>query len=125
MNRDKSTSSIVKQESSPLTPFAERQPTGFQFSMGSLLIIMAIVSVMSACLLWASRLPLVTNEIHVWLGTTPAANDDGTDRGAQLIFLLFCYSAPLLMAALIHSSLLLIRLLQPQFQSAEEVDEEF
>jgi len=115
---------MAKKESSPLTPFAERRPRGFQFSMGSLLIIMAIVSVMSACLLWASRLPLVTNEIHLWLGTTPAANDDGTDRGAQLVFLLFCYSAPLLMAALIHSSLLLIRLVQPRFRSAQELDDE-
>ncbi len=93
--------------------------------MGSLLVIMLLVSVMSASLLWASRLPMVTDEIHILLGTTPAINNDGTDRGAQLVFLLFCYSAPLLMAALLHSSLLLFRLVETRFKKPYEPDEDF
>jgi hypothetical protein len=111
--------------SQPATPFAKRQSSGFQFSMGSLLVIMLLVSVMSASLLWASRLPMVTDEIHILLGTTPATNNDGTDRGAQLIFLLFCYSAPLLMAALLHSSLSLARMFQTRFGSSSEPEEDF
>jgi uncharacterized iron-regulated membrane protein len=109
---------------SNVSPFASKKTAGFQFSMSSLLILMIVSSVMSASLLWASRLPMVTNEVHLWLGTTPAANQDGTDRGTQLIFLLFCYSAPLLLAALIHSSLLLIRATQSQIQTDDTFDEE-
>jgi hypothetical protein len=92
--------------------------------MGSLLVIMLLVSLMSASLLWASRLPMVTDEIHILLGTTPASNNDGTDRGAQLIFLLFCYSAPLLMVSLLHSWLLFVRLFRTRFKTSYELDED-
>ncbi len=124
MNLDNS-KTLTDQASQTATPFAKRQPSGFQFSMGSLLVIMLLVSVMSASLLWASRLPMVTDEIHILLGTTPATNNDGTDRGAQLIFLLFCYSAPLLMVAVLHSWLLLMRIFQIRFRSTSEPEQDF
>ncbi|MCY2976336.1 MAG: hypothetical protein NTW52_16900 [Planctomycetota bacterium] len=123
MNLDNSKTS-TDHASQPATPFAKSQSSGFQFSMGSLLVIMLLVSVMSASLLWASRLPMVTDEIHILLGTTPATNNDGTDRGAQLVFLLFCYAAPLLMAGLLHSWLMIFRLFQTRFRSTSELEED-
>jgi len=88
--------------------------------MGTLLLLMVIVSTISALLLWASRLPMVTNEIHVWLGTTPAVNQDGTDRGTQLVFLLFCYSAPLLIVAILQNTMLILRFLERRSSATTE-----
>jgi len=98
-----------------VSPFAPKQQQGFQFGMGSLLVLMVVVSAISALLLWASRVPMVTNEIHVWLGTTPAVNQDGTDRGTQLVFLLFCYSSPLLIVAFLRNSTLILNFIERRF----------
>jgi len=56
-------------------------------------------------------LPLITEELHSWFGTIPAANKDGSDRGTQLMFLLFCYSSPLLMAAFLNLVLVTAQML--------------
>ncbi len=93
---------IMKTPHPENSPFLDAKPPAFQFSLVSLLIAMAVFSVMSACLLWASRLPLVANELRIWTGTVPSTNRDGTDRGMQLMFLIFCYSTPLLMAATLN-----------------------
>ena len=94
------------------SPFIETKPRRFQFSLGSLLVAMVVFSTMSACLLWASRLTLVTNELNAWTGTIPSTNQDGSDRGTQLMFLIFCYSAPLLMAASLNLLVVAIRALE-------------
>ncbi len=94
--------SMKKSPQAENTPFIAQEVVPFQFSLASLLIAMAIFSLMSACLLWASRLPSVTDELHAWMGTIPSTNRDGTDRSTQLMFLLFCYSTPLMLAATIH-----------------------
>lgn len=87
----------------PPSPFLERQPERrFQFGLGTLLIAMSLCVVTSMFLVFASRLPLVTNEIHAWMGTVPSKNMDGSDRFTQLMFLLVCYSAPLTMTAVLY-----------------------
>ncbi len=73
---------------------------------------MAVFSIMSACLLWASRLPLVSDELRVWTGTIPSTNRDGTDRGMQLMFLLFCYSTPLLLTGTLFLILKAVRAIE-------------
>ncbi|MDZ4852599.1 MAG: hypothetical protein SGI77_25195 [Pirellulaceae bacterium] len=97
------------------SPFLTTKPRTFQFSLGTLLIAMAVFSTMSATLLWASRLPLITNELNAWMGTVPSTNRDGSDRGTQLMFLIFCYSSPLLMAACLNLILVAARAIQRQF----------
>jgi len=92
--------------------------------MGSLLVLMVVISAVSAILLWATRLPSVSNEIHLWLGTTPAVNQDGTDRGTQLVFLLFCYSAPLMVVGLLNSTRMIMQVIEGWRSSKEEFDDE-
>jgi hypothetical protein len=106
------------------SPFIDQKAQPFQFSLASLLIAMAVFSVMSACLLWACRLPLVTNELHAWMGTVPSTNRDGTDRGMQLMFLLFCYSTPLLLAATLNFLFVAARLFMSTSlqRSSEQAD---
>jgi len=94
------------------SPFLAEKPRKFQFSLGSLLLAMVIFSTMSASLLWASRLPLVSNELNAWMGTVPSTNRDGSDRRTQLMFLILCYSSPLLMAATLNLLLFGFRTLE-------------
>ena len=63
---------------------------------------MVVFSTTSAGFLWASRLPLITNELHAWMGTVPSKNKEGYDRWFQLLFLIFCYASPLLMVAILN-----------------------
>jgi small-conductance mechanosensitive channel len=108
------------------SPFYEQEAAAFQFSLASLLIAMAVFSVMSACLLWACRLPLVTDELHAWMGTVASTNKDGTDRGMQLMFLLFCYSTPLLLAGTLNLLFVTVRFVQRTAkQSSTETDKQW
>jgi hypothetical protein len=95
---------MSKTESDPASsPFRKLQPARrFQFGMGTLLISMVLFAVASLSLQFVARLPLVTNEIHAWMGSVPSKNMDGSDRFTQLLFLLFCYSTPLLTAAVLY-----------------------
>jgi hypothetical protein len=108
------------------SPFLDVRPSTFQFSLGSMLIAMAVFSMMSACLLWASRLPLVTNELNSWMGTVPSTNRDGSDRATQLMCLLFCYSTPLLLAATLNLIVLAVRVVEKYSQRrAKAIDQQW
>jgi uncharacterized iron-regulated membrane protein len=106
------------------TPFQDRLPPRFQFRLGTLLVAMLVFSVMSACLLWASRLPLITQELNAWLGTLPSKNRDGSDRTTQLLFLLFCYAMPLLMATALSSILSIFRWVDKMRARLPKADDE-
>jgi hypothetical protein len=101
-------------EPSSETPFREASgsKSQMQFSLSTLLLVMAVFAVMSACLVFAAQLPLVSREIHAWLGSVPSENKDGSDRFVQLLFLLICYSAPLLVAAVLNAGMRSLRALQ-------------
>jgi hypothetical protein len=85
------------------SPFIEAQRAPrFQFGVGTLFIAMTLFAVTSLFLMFAARLPLVTNEIQAWMGTVPSTNMDGSDRKVQLAFVLLCCSAPLVVAAALN-----------------------
>ncbi len=86
---------------------------------------MSLCVVASMCLVFASRLPLVTNEIHAWMGTVPSKNMDGSDRFTQLLFLLVCYSAPLLMTAILYWLSAALGILEKRTPVASEREKEF
>lgn len=113
-----------KLESNIPSPFADDQTgkTQYQFSLGTLLMVMVVFSVASTLLLWAAQLPRINEELHAWLGTVPSVNDDGTSRDVQLGMLLFCYSSPLVMAGFLNGIVLVVRWFERR--NATKVNEE-
>jgi hypothetical protein len=104
------------------SPFASVAKGGFHFKLSTMLVMIAIFAAVSATLIWASRLPIIHNDIHAILGTKPSVNSDGTDRGTHLIFLLLCYSAPLGMACVIRLFMLFAIWLQSRVATIESDD---
>ena len=68
----------------------------FQISIRTMLLITAVFSVMSAGLFYASRIPTVNDELAAMFGR--GSSSKGPDRMMQIIFIMFTYSMPLLMA---------------------------
>jgi hypothetical protein len=68
-----------------------------QISISLMLLMMSIFAIMSAGLFYASRVGEIRNEMAVLTGT-PTSGAEPPDRVAHLVFLLFTYTSPLLLA---------------------------
>jgi hypothetical protein len=82
----------------PSGPFAPRQGSNVTVSLWMLLFSMVVFAGISLAIMLASRVPLIANGINEVLGLPQTAKTDKPDRTTHLIFLLFCYSSPLLFA---------------------------
>jgi ABC-type polysaccharide transport system permease subunit len=108
------------------TPFLveTKQPVA-QFGLGTMLLIMSIFAVVSVGLFYSVRVPAITKEINAIFGKVQESGTDGTDRTTQFIFVMFCYTAPLSMAAAVGLFSLVVRRLEVWRQSSlQEEDEE-
>jgi hypothetical protein len=63
-----------------------------------LLFSMVVFAGISLAIALASRVPLISNGINDIFGLPQTAKSDKPDRTTHLLFLLFCYSSPLLFA---------------------------
>ena len=50
----------------------------------------------------AMNVPAITNELDAWLGRQSRTVNTADSREAQIVFVMFCYSAPLLLGILVH-----------------------
>ncbi len=81
----------------------KRQPArSYQISLGALLVVMLIFIVMSAGLFYSSRIEVVQEELKLFFGITPSTKSSPSRR-SHLMFLLFTYASPLMMAALLST----------------------
>jgi hypothetical protein len=74
-----------------------------QISLGVMLVVMLIFTLMSVGLFYASRVEAIQTEIMMFFGVSPLAGGK-TSRQAHLIFLLFTYASPLLVAAVLSTA---------------------
>jgi uncharacterized RDD family membrane protein YckC len=82
-----------------LTPPRRRPP---QISLGFMLLMMFVFCALSGALYYASQVPEIRGEIGMWLTGEPVVADEGTDaRRAQVLFVMFTYTSPLLLAGLL------------------------
>ncbi|QDV12532.1 hypothetical protein CA51_24170 [Rosistilla oblonga] len=79
----------------------QAKPPRFQISIRTMLLLTLVFSVMSAGLFHASRIPSINAEIASM--SQRAGSGQGSDRFLQIVFIMFTYSMPLLMAALLAS----------------------
>lgn len=74
-----------------------------------MMLMMVVFSVMSAGLFYASRVPAVQEELNVIMGGDGGATSDDTGRTAHLIFILFTFTSPLLLAGVLSTALAVLR----------------
>ncbi|MEM9367602.1 MAG: hypothetical protein AAGD07_16545 [Planctomycetota bacterium] len=75
------------------------QRSALHFSFAAMLAMVMVMAFFLAGLLYATRIPEVQEDIAIWRGTEVVAAEEG--RRAQIIFLVFTYTAPVSLAALI------------------------
>ena len=74
----------------------------FQISLTTMLLITLVFSVMSAGLFYASQIPEISDEFDSYVGTGGRSADSG--RKFQLLFIMFTYSMPLIMAGILSTA---------------------
>ena len=73
-----------------------------QVSLGTLMLMMLVFSIISAGLYHASRVPAINEEWQSLFGRSGTSTH--TDRSLHIVFLLFTYTTPLLMAGLLSTA---------------------
>jgi len=80
-----------------------------QMSLGFMMLMMVIFAVMSAGLFYASQVPAVQEDLEILFGANAAGPSD-SGHAAQIVFIMFTFSSPLLLAALLGMLTALFRL---------------
>ena len=107
----------TKQESGP---FGENEKSHRTVSLRMLLFSMVVFAGVSMVIMLAARVPVIANSINEFFGLPQTAKSGKPDRATHLIFLLFCYSSPLMFAmyvGILHS---IASRLKPAFHSKIE-----
>ena len=80
-----------------------------QISLGFMMLMMVIFSIMSAGLFYASRVPAVQDEISVLVhGKSDGASED-VGRLAHITFIMFTFTSPLILAGVLSTGMALLR----------------
>ena len=88
-----------------MTHVPQRRP---QISLALMLLLMVIFAVMSAGMFYASRVGAVQDELSL-LSDSSGGGSGEANRTAHLIFLLFTYTSPLLLAMCLSGVVALLR----------------
>jgi hypothetical protein len=88
-----------------MTQPARRRP---QISLALMLVLMSILALMSAGIFYASRVGAVQDELALFRGASPGETGEAS-RTAHLMFLMFTYTSPLLLAMVLGAVVALLR----------------
>ena len=92
----------------PKTPSSvQRRPP--QMSIGFMMLMMVIFSIMSAGLFYASRVPAVQDELNVLVNGQSNGGGKDVGRLAHITFIMFTFTSPLLLAGVLSTGLAVIR----------------
>ena len=81
-----------------------------QISIAFMMMLMLIFSFISAGLFYASRVPAIQNEISMFMtGQVTDGSEEEAGRMAQIAFVMFTYTSPLLLAGAISISVTALR----------------
>lgn len=95
-----------------------------QISLGFMLLMNVIFCVIAGAVYWASRVPAISDEVGMMLGGYSGSSAEN-ERAVHMIFLMFCYTAPLLLAGTLATIYTLWRKFAGVDQDNEPIDEDF
>lgn len=88
-------------------PLHRRRPP--QISLGSMMLLMIVFSIMSAGLFYASRVPVVQEELDVLVHGKAGGSGAETGRLAHIIFIMFTFTSPLILAGILSTAVTFMR----------------
>lgn len=87
-----------------------KRPWRVQISLGFMMLLMVVFSFISAALLYASKVPVVQQEWSTLIGREPAPDQNLVEgQSWHLIFILFTFTSPLMLAGVLSTLLSLMR----------------
>ncbi len=89
-----------------------------QMSLAFMMLMMVIFAIVSAGLLYASRVPAVQDELQILFGTGILTNDD-VGQTAHLAFIVFTLTSPLILAGVLSTGLSLVRWIDQRNQTRQ------
>lgn len=106
---------------SPFSP----PPPKFTFGVDWMLLVMVVAAATALMFTYALFLPSVTSELNAWMGRSSALGDVGENRRAQIVFLMLCYSAPMILGLAARLIQLGGRMLASRLEDQPGNDDEF
>ncbi len=76
------------------------------------MLLMVVFSVMSAGLFYASRVPAVQEELNVLLRGKTGGGGEDAGRLAHIVFIMFTFTSPLLLAAVLSTVVAVMKWLE-------------
>lgn len=74
-----------------------------------MMLMMVVFSIMSAGMFYASRVPAVQDEISVLTSGGSASSSADTGRVAHIIFIMFTFTSPLILAGVLSTAVTFMR----------------
>jgi hypothetical protein len=106
------------------SPFLQQSQQRLSFSTVLLLLLMVVGAGVGLLIYNAMNVPAITTEIDAWLGRPSKSVDTADSREAQITFVLFCYSAPLVLGILVNGLHHAINYFDRRAQQREAVEDE-
>ena len=72
------------------------------------MLLMVVFAVISAGMFYATQVPAVQNDISLMMGGDTASAED-VGRGAQITFIMFTFTSPLILAGLLSTAMAILR----------------
>jgi hypothetical protein len=85
------------------SPFLKQTEQRLSFTTVLLLLLMVVGAGVGLLVYNALSVPAITTELDAWLGRQSKSVATADSREAQITFVLFCYSAPLLLGILVNA----------------------
>jgi len=114
--------------SSESNPFAQTEAVRPTVSLWMLMFSLIVFAVFSLLIMFAARVPAISDTLNDFFGIARTAKPDKPDRSTHLFFLLFCYASPLLLAmwvGLFHTFLTRFGMANRPAESSSEPDSPF
>ena len=111
----------MSETQSPFSP----PPKKFTFGLDWMLMVMMVAAATALMFAYALLLPPVTSELNAWLGRTADLGEGGGTRRSQIVFLMLCYAAPMILGLVARLIQIAGRLLAKRMVEATEGDDEF
>ncbi len=114
----------MNQPSQVDSPFLQAAPVKLGFGT-VMIMLLTVVGAGAALLIWyALQVPAITSELNAWAGRPNPVVDTAAGRRAQLVFLMFVYSAPLALGILVYMLHYWLQWLNRWRQSREGADDD-
>jgi hypothetical protein len=79
-----------------------------QISIGFMMLLMVIFALISAGMFYSARVPAVQNDISVLMGGSSGSAED-VGRTAQITFIMFTFTSPLILAGVLSTGVAIRR----------------